>query len=1003
MPKTLISIRSVLAALVWGAVLPTAALAQSQIAGRVSDNTGAVLPGVTVEAASPVLIEGSRTAVTDGVGRYAIIDLRPGTYTVTFSLPGFVTIVRDQLSLPADFTLTVNVEMRLGGIEETITVSGESPIVDVQQASRTQVLSREVIDSLPAGRAFQARVALIPGVQANLDIGGSRSMDQHNLRVAGMEDNEVTVVVDGMLLNSNSSDGASQYYFNDAMSQEMSVQTSGVDAETSAGGVRVNMVPREGGNTLSATFYAEGMNKDMTSSNLTDRLRAEGVTQVTGLHRAFDINGSAGGPIQRERLWWFYTGHRRAVDQVVLGSFYPDGSPGIDDTLIYANQLRLTWQANARNKIAAFYDRNNKIDFHAFSAGEDIATVSQTRGVGKYGPRYAAQVKWTSTLSSRFLFEAGWGSNRVDYDNKPQPGLRQDRPTTVRTCVVTPCLAFDANQVGPNIHPWYTTLSRFDPEALIERWGNATDDFGKVPQRYIVSAKLSYVTGSHNVKVGVQNSFGPENWTRINNGDVRSQEYRAGVPESVVVWNTPLVSSVRVKYDLGVFAQDSWTIDRLTLSPGVRFEWFNSQVDDQASAAGRFVAARHVDEIPNVPDWFDVSPRLGVAYDLFGDAKTAVKFHVGKYVHNLTHFYATRYNPIAATTDRRDWFDCYMDLGGRRCSGANPYGTNSDNIVQDWEIGPSGVSNFGARRVNRPDPDLKRDYYIRTSLGVDHQLLPWLGVTAAWNTTKYTNLLTTTNVLRSLADYEVFQIANPLEGYQDQRVTLYNLKLAKLGAVDNVDTNATDQREQLYNGYMVGWNARLPRGGNVFGGVTVESFTSVTCDSPFDPNTFRFCDTTGGDGEIEALAKVPNAGPASGVRPTLPYLTEFKIAGDHPLPYGVQVAAAFRSLPGAERLITWSVPTSAFRAAGLSRTQAVTVRLNPPGSLYYDRVNVLDFNLAKSFDLPGGLRWKVGANIYNILNPDTILTRTNTFGATLHTPRSVILARFWKVHTLIEW
>jgi hypothetical protein len=254
-------LRVAAAVLLCSVLLPAAAFAQSQIVGRVTDSTGSVLPGVAVEAASPALIERARTAVTDDQGRYTVTDLRPGVYSVTFTLVGFATIVRTEINLPADFSMSINAELRVGGLEETLTVTGDAPLVDVTQAQKTEVLTRELLDSLPVGKTLQARAALVPLITTNLDVGGSQNMDQQNVRTAGTEDNEVTVFVDGMLLNSNSSDGASQYYFNDAMPQQVSIQTSGVDAETQAGGVRINVVPKDGGNQIRGTMYIDGATK----------------------------------------------------------------------------------------------------------------------------------------------------------------------------------------------------------------------------------------------------------------------------------------------------------------------------------------------------------------------------------------------------------------------------------------------------------------------------------------------------------------------------------------------------------------------------------------------------------------------------------------------------------------------------------------------------------------------------------------------------------------------
>jgi hypothetical protein len=301
-------------------------------------------------------------------------------------------------------------------------------------------------------------------------------------------------------------------------------------------------------------------------------------------------------------------------------------------------------------------------------------------------------------------------------------------------------------------------------------------------------------------------------------------------------------------------------------------------------------------------------------------------------------------------------------------------------------------------------------------LSVDHELLPRLGVSAGWYYTDYKNMRTyltptgttastyfTRNRLRSLADFDAFQIANPLPGYEGQRITVYNLKREKLSAVDNVDTNVPDTSGQKYHGFVFSANLRLPSGGNVFGGVTFERTSSVFCDSYDNPNQFRFCDTTGGNGEADALAQMSNAGPGSGVQGSLPFRGGMKIGGDYPLPYGVQLSSAIRIIAGTERIITYSVPVAAFTAAGLTRTQTVTVRLNNPGSLYYPNIKIVDLGLGKWFDLPNRLRAKVGLNVYNLFNPDTITSQTNGFGPTLGDPLDVILGRFWRGSLQVEW
>src|SRR5262245_1358333 len=236
-------------------LVPAIVYAQSAIVGVVKDNTGAVLPGVTVEASSDVLIEKMKAVTTDGAGQYRIIDLRPGTYTVSYVLAGFQTVRREGIQLPAEFTATLNIELKVGELAETITVTGESPIVDTTTAVHTQVLDRELIDAIPTGRTMQGMGQLIPGINLNLpDTGGARAMQQTYMSTHSMTSAYSTVLVVCMLIYGLQGDGAIQTYLYDALNAEVSYQTAGFGADTSAGGVRLNMIPREGGNRFSGDF-----------------------------------------------------------------------------------------------------------------------------------------------------------------------------------------------------------------------------------------------------------------------------------------------------------------------------------------------------------------------------------------------------------------------------------------------------------------------------------------------------------------------------------------------------------------------------------------------------------------------------------------------------------------------------------------------------------------------------------------------------------------------------
>src|SRR5256714_9514898 len=260
-------------------LLPTVVLAQSAIAGVVKDETGAVMPGVTVEVASPALIEQTRSAVTDTQGQYKILDLRPGTYTVTFTLPGFSTVKRDGVELPANFTAPVNAEMRVGALEETVTVSGAAPVVDVQQAVTQQVLPQQLLDAVPTGgRNIQSVGATLVGVtQSQPDVGGAQGMQQTYIAAHGSDPKDNYIMVDGIRLNGIEGDGAIQQYFNEGMFSEMSYQTGGISAESSGGGVRLNMIPKDGGNALKGDVFYSATGSSLQAEPLTPELVGPGL------------------------------------------------------------------------------------------------------------------------------------------------------------------------------------------------------------------------------------------------------------------------------------------------------------------------------------------------------------------------------------------------------------------------------------------------------------------------------------------------------------------------------------------------------------------------------------------------------------------------------------------------------------------------------------------------------------------------------------------------------
>jgi len=977
-------------------VVPTVSLAQSAIAGTVKDTSGAVLPGVTVEASSPVLIEKVRSVVTNDQGQFTIVDLRPGTYSVRFTLPGFNTFVRDGLELPADFTATINAEMKVGALEETITVTGESPVVDVSSTARVQVLNREMLDAIPTGRSIYGMSQLIVGVSLNVpDVGGSRAMQQTYMSTRGLTSANNIVQMDGLMINGLDGDGAVQQYINNAVIQEMSYQTAGAGADVSPGGVRVNVVPRDGGNQFSGSFFGGWQDGAWQANNFTDDLRRAGLRAVDKIDRIYDFTVGQGGPIVRNKLWFFGSARANSVNAPIADTFYvPQGATqadcqagrvsceqGIDDQRINSALLRLTWQVSARNKFSVYYEEIDKYRGHGMNAGDDPRTASQIWTSPIYND---ATAKWTSAVSSKLLFEAGASFNYEQYVITNQPGINKE----------------------PFSPEWFAGASRRDADLGTLRSGLANWG-GRYPDRYNVQSSVTYVTGAHNFKTGFQWNWGPYENTRETNADLQ-QVYRSGRPDSVTIYNTPVRYLDKLNADVGIYAQDTWTLNRLTINGGIRWEYLNAEVADQVSPAGRWVPERRFSRI-QMPIWKDMAPRFGIVYDLFGNAKTALKFGANRYNESRTTFFANRYNPISLTSASLPWTDLNGDdiaQGTRGCVYLTP------GCEMNFAVLPAS---FGTASLNRVDPNFKRVYNIETTAGVQHELLPRVSVSANWYRRTFHRLRVTDNLLRTPSDHIPIDVFNPMTGEPFQ---IYTVTTAAASRVDNLDTNAGSGRKHTYNGFDLNLSARLPGGATVFGGFVTERNIRVICDEPDDPNMLRFCDDSDND---------------------IPYRGSLKLAGTYLAPWGISISASLQSLAGRPLGGTtttgnkisgpgygdtgspvgtnWLIgrttrypancpapcPAGALVAPTLN-VASLTVPLVPPGTEFLPRLNQLDLGVAKSLSV-GAVRVQGQIDVFNVFNKSTILgyRSTNFATAAYLQPSTVLQARMVRLGMQLRW
>src|ERR1051325_9017502 len=414
--RALPSVKAIVFAIACAVFVPAAAYAQASIAGVVRDTSGAVLPGVTVEAASPALIEKVRSVVTDGTGQFKVVDLRPGTYSVTFTLPGFNTFKRDGIELAGSFTATVNADLRVGSLEETITVSGAAPVVDVQNVTQQRVLEKEVLDAIPVGRSQHSYANMIPGMTGPLDYGGTTNLNLNTLSVHGSRANEQRVMVDGMSISAPSGDGQLSNFIPDMTStQEVAVSYSAGAAEQAFGGVQLNMIPREGGNVLKGSFFATAVNSSFQSSNYNSDLAAQGLKTPGGLKQVYDVNPGVGGPLVKDKLWFYSAARGQSNESYQAGlwenknagnpdrwDYDPDYSkPAVQPLIQKSANTRLTWQVTPKNKVSAFYE-------HQYRVWEQISPTIAPESATKYDfpENEFLTGSYTSPITNRWLVDA---------------------------------------------------------------------------------------------------------------------------------------------------------------------------------------------------------------------------------------------------------------------------------------------------------------------------------------------------------------------------------------------------------------------------------------------------------------------------------------------------------------------------------------------------------------------------------------------------------------------
>ena len=1021
-------------------LVPRLASAQASIAGTVKDTSGAVLPGVTVEVSSPVLIEKIRSAATDASGQYRIVDLRPGTYTVKATLPGFTTVQRDGIELTGSVTLTVPLEMKVGTVQETVTVSAVSPVVDLQNTRRETVINADSISSLPATRAYGSLLNAMPGVTVdNNGLAATPTMTFFSAH--GGRTNEGRMAINGMTVAAAfNGGGVSSLTYDTNNVEEVSVLVSGGLGENETGGPMMNMVPKSGGNRFAGQAFFNTAGDWSRGDNIDAALSAPppgpNITRGPGIKSSYDASGSIGGPIQRDRLW-FYGTYRSyqtttGVSGIGVNRFAGDPShwdyqrdDSVEPRLVQGRKIwaaRATAQITPRNKVTFSQENQYRCEGSTLTTsgqgcivrGSDWIALGSTAqspeaNTGYFDfPYWVTQATWTSPVTSKLLLEAGY--SRFAYRHAGGPG--QVPPDGILNLIpVTEQSAIDG-------HP-----ANFTYRGL----GTYQSNFGN-PNSW--RASMSYVTGAHNMKIGYQGSYLVADSEFDTNQSLLAYRFQNHIPNQFT-YRLPNFQTADRTRVTAFYVQDTWTHERLTIQGALRYDHASSFSPSEHNGTTQTsifnTSPVTLDRTNGVSSYNDLSPRFGIAYDVSGNGKTAIKFNFGRYLGPATNdTIYTQNNPANRivgynlTAINRAWND-----------------TNGNYVVDCNVLDPNANGECGALTGNslnfgRPgtstqvNPALLNGWFIRPTdsqwgINLQQELLPRVSLEVGYNRRWWNNFTITDNRAVGPSDYQPWTINAPVDprlpGGGGYPITVYTMTAAAAARpADNYVTFETDYgpaRINYWHGVDVTLRARLKGNTTLQFGTTTGRDVNDTCasilnvDSP-DPRNCRLVDP------VETTVR----GLVSYVIPKVDVQVSATVRSQPPVIFGTNNPTIFVGIQptlnpsGAN----YNVPNTVVQnllgrlpPGGLANgTTQITLVDNGHLITPYGRRNQVDMRFAKILRL-GGQRLDLGVDLQNLFNTNygTVFESQYDYvaanGGTWLNPTTILGPRFVRVNATFSF
>lgn len=913
------------------------------ITGTATDEQGAVLPGVTVTVESDALIA-PRSTTTGSGGSYSHPALPAGDYSVTFALTGFQTVVQEGVRVSVARTLTVNSTMGLSGVEETVTVTGDAPVVDVRSATVQTNIETELLEAVPTGRNPWVMAGLVPGmVTTAIDVGGSNGMQQYGMEIFGSSAAQQTFSIDGLKVNwPGGVGGFTMQYYGFSMFEEFNFQTSMHTAESDTGGVYMNMVVKSGGNEFSGDgvilYNATGLQGEAE----------EPAGQP--ISRSVDGNGTFGGPIVRDKAWFFAAYRHWVHDQEVGVPADFTGPKPVDDNRIRNLSGKVTWQPTDNDRLFVMYQRNWKQRFHR----RDPPYTAIADDLARFQDQWAdnAVLSYNRVLGDDALLDVRlgrmWGISPyilyatycgVAVDEYPDAG---------------PCTENDISVIDPIRKEMFNADHRGESHSP-----NYRNQF---------NGSLTYFldtgSGSHNFKVGGQASRESIESRQFKNGDAYGQ-LRDGVPELIKISRTPRTSEERLN-TWAFYAQDAWTIGgRLTLNIGVRLDGVYGYVPVQESPAGTWAAISEqlvgdifsVDqERQGLPDWpLNIGPRLSFAYDLFGDGRAALKGGWGRYYTQMGSALSSSANPNGGAEAEVGW----NDLDGDRLVDLGPSGTLTDSP----EVDLSAFRGFTGGASTVYDEDATRPYSDDISLGVDMAVGGDISFSATYHRRSHRDSLGVFNNARPPSVYDPMSYTCE-ECPQEKEFTVYNIQEGYETLQSSEITNV-DFLESDYNGVALQVQKRLSNRWQLLGGATFSSHTGFFHNPPW----------AGSGTDWNNPNNLINRDNAS-ILTDLPWV--FNFAGSYLAPWDIQFAWNYRSRAG-------NPLDTTDRVSGL-RQGPNSIQVITRGDNRTETISqLLDFTVRKGISL-GEARVELGVDMANILNSQPAIRLNTSIGSRYLTP-----------------